>query len=440
MAGGGYPVAYRGSTSAKSTTTGGVALKAPKPDVQHTGPKPFLDYPMGEWDKIQRRRSGGLPKTKRLRLPLAAGKLLWRLNDWQAIISTLEQVEQTVEVLQGTKVAYFYPSGWSMCPDYQKCALPPAFTSWGAGGCTSSVATGCLSLQAFNNSHGLGEFPTTSTFTRVFFCAGDPTAARTTFTRLVRRVVSTALSVGPTAKINHLYVVEVPKVDWVPNIVPMELPLLQPAADPSPVPYRVIPSRVIDPNADPTEQTHFGYSIDPSTNYGVAPGLAPDPGTSPEPPEDPGTVIEVPPDGPPQTKPPTVVAAHRAAPPARGTKEKKLVLGAGKLVGGLVNLVTESADFINAVHKALPPKYQAKRTWDTDPLTGRRFTHAPSVYEKTKAILEHSDHVDWGQAAKNAINNAAQDAFFGRVGNKLKQANKKGVPGLRTNYGLGPAL
>lgn len=441
MAGGGYPVAYRGTTSAKSTTIGGTALKGPLPDVQHGGPSPFLDYPIGEWDKIQRRRSGGLPKVKRLILPLyKAGKMMKLFNEWDMLIRTVETVQEVVEVVQGTKVAYIVPGGWTLCDT--KCQLAPSFSSWGNGGCLPQLTTtGCLGLQAFNNVHGLGEWPTTTILNRVIYCNGDPTASRTTFVRIAFRQASTSLTApGPVVKINHLYVVEVPKVDWVPNLVPMELPIMAPAADPSPVPYKVIPSRVIDPNADPTEQTHFGYSLDPGANYGVAPVTGIAPGTVPDTPTDPGTVVEVPPDGPPQTKPPTVVAPHRAARPQRGTKEKKLVLAAGPKLGALVNFLTEGADFISAVHKALPPKYRAKRTWHTDPKTGKRYTSAPTIYEKTKAILEHTDKVDWAQAGKNAIANAAEDNFFGRVGNLGKAANKANQTGLRSNYMLGPAL
>ena len=438
MAGGGYPVAYRGTkTGAYGTTKGGVALKAPLPDVQHHGPSPFLDYPMGEWDKIQRRRSGGLPLVKRRKLPLAL-KVLRRMNDLDLIIRIAETIVDNQQVVTGTKVAYFVPGGWSLCDT--RCTLTPSFISWGNGGCLPQLSnTGCLGLQAFNNSHGLNDWPTEAIYNRIIYCFGDPAATRTTFTRIAWRAASTSLlAPGPTVKVGYSYVVEVPSYEWVPSIAPMELPIMAPAADPAPVPYRVIPSRTIDPYADPTEQTHFGYAIDPSLRYGVAPGLAPDPGTKPTP--DPVEVIDVPPEGPPISKPPGVVAPHRATRPKRGTKEKKLVLAAGKGVGGLVNLVTESADFINAIHKALPPKYRAKRTWHTDPKTGKRYTSAPTVYEKTKAILEHTDKVDWAQAAKNAINNAAQDAFFGRIGNQMKKANQANKTGLRSNYALGPAL
>ena len=114
------------------------------------------------------------------------------------------------------------------------------------------------------------------------------------------------------------------------------------------------------------------------------------------------------PPGPPP--PPTVGYAFPARPsnrrPFGRRKEVKVRMSvAGRVVWGIVNFITESFDFLDAIHRALPYKLQAKP----------RKGHAVTPIEKAERVWKHLDEVDMAKAVENFVNNQVEDYIFGRL-------------------------
>lgn len=193
-------------------------------------------------------------------------------------------------------------------------------------------------------------------------------------------------------------------IELVPEKAPTLLPLVDPVPGfmnpfpkpgvspfPLPLPYPVIP--YVKPNPGLVEQSDRGPV--PSTppvaetiNFSVSPNVVP-------------------------------VPPHRFRPPGPGVKEVK---GRASVAGvpvvlGVVNGVSEALDALDAVHDALPSKYQAKPV----PIGNGKWRAATAI-EKGRALYRNADKIDLGQALANLIKEQVQDAFFGRIGNAAKKA------------------
>jgi hypothetical protein len=223
-------------------------------------------------------------------------------------------------------------------------------------------------------------------------------------------------------------------------------PIGVPVATPKPLPYEVVPHRSPNPGRAPSERTESGYST-PRLGIGVgtvldtAPGVRPrTPGAQHDPTTRTPTVIETAPGVRPRPGPPP--PAHQAKRPGKRTKEKKLIMGLTGKVAKVVNIFTEGADLVEALHKALPKKYQAKRNTVVDPKTGKTFTVPPRPDQQALAMYRNSDKMDWAKALGNVIKMEAGDRFAGSIGKATAKANRKAsnATGIRIQIGLGPAL
>lgn len=180
--------------------------------------------------------------------------------------------------------------------------------------------------------------------------------------------------------------------EWLPAIAPQVLPLVGPAPFVRPIPWRLAPYRRRDPNRAPTEQTQTG----------------PRPQPSPEPNPVPGGV-QTPPSGRgPMRK---TTSPHRQKPPKKNEKQRKFKLGlGGTAIGFLLNLATESADFIESFYWAIDKDARAK--WWHENAAGKRKL---SPQQMLAAIFANLDHMDWGKALQNLAENQLEDAIIGAV-------------------------
>jgi len=71
----------------------------------------------------------------------------------------------------------------------------------------------------------------------------------------------------------------------------------------------------------------------------------------------------------------------------------------------LINVYTETHDFVSAIHKAIPKGYRARAP------EGKRLKLSTMLGR----ILAHQDKINWKQAAKNVISNEIEDRIIGRT-------------------------
>lgn len=105
----------------------------------------------------------------------------------------------------------------------------------------------------------------------------------------------------------------------------------------------------------------------------------------------------------PETQTETKTAPYHPwpTPPADGVVERKSKLKRTiALLAHWAFMVTEGIDLINALHKALPKRYQSKSTKPQDQLL---------------ALLRHYDKIDMDQAVRRVIFNQLVDAIWGRI-------------------------
>lgn len=191
---------------------------------------------------------------------------------------------------------------------------------------------------------------------------------------------------------------------WVPWVNPSIDPLVAPNVMPVPakqIPYKVLPGRRPNPLRSPTEQSTFGYSLGVVTGPGIQPGPQqaefPAPGNKPRP-----------------------VPGHKPQKPGPGVKEKKTKLQKGMVVALRAGYTaTEAIDAIEAIHKALPKKYQAPP--------------GSTPQAQLLAIYKNINHLDMQKVVLNLITNHILDLLIGRASAKADPFFKKnGISG----YGL----
>jgi len=154
------------------------------------------------------------------------------------------------------------------------------------------------------------------------------------------------------------------------------------------------------------------------------------PGTALEPTPQPDTqVIIIPPpaeqvagDSPPP-EPPT--ASTRPGRPrnsrnrGEGKFERKVRMSGGQaLAWMMINVVTESIDFVESLHQALPYRQQAK------PTKG----HAVTPTEMAEAIWRHRETIDVAKAVENFVNMQIEDWFYGRIDQAANLNQLTGAP------------
>jgi hypothetical protein len=137
---------------------------------------------------------------------------------------------------------------------------------------------------------------------------------------------------------------------------------------------------------------------------------------------------------------------HRAAPPGRRTKEKKLVVRAGATFLRVVNATTEGLDFFKSFYDALPDRYKSnyrysKKLGKWVPIFKSNHPH------RQRDLYQNWDKVDFEQAFKNLAMNELEDRFWGKQGQFMQRQRRQfltpdGVdlgPGGR-GLEFGPAL
>lgn len=184
-----------------------------------------------------------------------------------------------------------------------------------------------------------------------------------------------------------------------------DFPEFPPVGLPAPVPVPVLPP-----------QPHL--PIVPWLPISVPP-LAPMPVPIPRPkfipppanPEDPSEARKRNPRYRPNEKP-APAASPRPRPPGRRVKERKLRASKGwvnrvsKLLGLLSSGYSEAGDLVDALHDALPKKYQ-----------GRDHPMA-----KLEALYEHWDKVDMNEAFTNIWKNVVSDRYQGKAFGQMQDA------------------
>lgn len=185
-----------------------------------------------------------------------------------------------------------------------------------------------------------------------------------------------------------------PAQDAMAAIDPLSQPVGAPEPDPNLAPKpRALPKRGENPWRSPEEQRQASYDVPPR------PGETPRPDVRGR-----RVVREI-------GKPNQVTAASpKREPPGPRVKEKKVRSKFARVVGAIVNEVSETTDYIDAVFKALPKKRRP------------RWMKRPD--QRIHQIWTHWDELDWEQVAINLVLNEIEDRSIGYLGKKSKQARE----------------
>lgn len=110
--------------------------------------------------------------------------------------------------------------------------------------------------------------------------------------------------------------------------------------------------------------------------------------------------------------------AGRDKPPAKREVERKpnVRTVAGK-AWGIINISTETMDFVDSVFDALPDDSPCKKAAKKSSKIG-----VATPYAKAKAIYDCFDQIDIGNALENYVNNQVEDYVFGTMGRALGKA------------------
>ena len=159
---------------------------------------------------------------------------------------------------------------------------------------------------------------------------------------------------------------------------------------------------------DPTPQPETQVIVIPGTDteVSVPPGAVSDAG------------LALPPEVPPPFSYRIPPRPRNRAPEGRRRERKVRMALVGRLAWGVVNFITESMDFVDAIHAALPYKLQAK------PTKGRR----PTPSEKAERLWKHWDEVDVAKGVENFVNNQIEDWLWGRLDQSKNLNQLTGAP------------
>ncbi len=420
----GYPTALKTRAPSVPAPYRGGAIRPPLPRVQEAGPRPFLDYPMGDWPYIRRIKRSGVPRVARQAVKYggAALKLGRLVNRYGDLIRIADQVATELEV-SGKKRQMAKLNGWEKCYMWSECDLEPTHQQHNSGGCFGNQP-GCFGGQAFGTLYALGTdpgIPPPGQF-QVIIWSNLPsaTATRVSNVAMFQRGHGTGISEGAPQFLGMAPQTQtIVTTTLETTLDPFILPIGKAATKPLQLGWAQIPRRQKNIDRDPLEQYQRGYGTTLDVRNRKDEVLA-----KPQPDR---MVVEVPVKGPPVSVPPGAVPDHVASQPPRGTQEKKLILGASGKVATVINLVTETKDVVEAVYKALPAKRRPK---------GKTLT--PQA--KGLLIIKHFKELDPAIAVKELIKNQAEDKLFGKLGKVTGKANRAGSKFSRLQITLGPGL
>lgn len=119
---------------------------------------------------------------------------------------------------------------------------------------------------------------------------------------------------------------------------------------------------------------------------------------------------------------------HRREPPKGKTKETKIRVSPAMIpVLKAINALTETVDFIEAVHKSLPEEFQARYR-----NTAYRATN-PTPQQMLRAIVENWHHIAPEDLLYNLLSEHIEDKIFGKIGSLNAETSKR----LGLHYGAG---
>jgi len=179
--------------------------------------------------------------------------------------------------------------------------------------------------------------------------------------------------------------------DWLPFIDPESLPLLRPSPFPEVIPFRELPHR----RTNRWRVRRYRREVGPQPSARPREARQPSKfviGTQ-------GTIKEGP------------SPRQRPARPGRHKKETKLIAKLGGALGRIVNIVSESDDFIDAIFNALPWQQQ------------RGCKRSPQA--KLECLYRHWDKLDGSQALINLVLENLVDLVFGKLGQAMGRAKRE---------------
>jgi hypothetical protein len=311
------------------------------------------------------------------------------------------------------------------------------------------IGNGCNALRVWTAVPAGGSYSSTSTESVVFFDEVGPGTGsyrglftgrwRGTFTRLLKPdnkplvVNLPGAALWPQAKPWPVPNGGMPGWNSDPLTNPQTMPTTwNPGGIPEPLPFPLIPARQDNPYRPPTERTETGPKPEPKPRPDVSPN--PRPPVSPDPwqpghsdpdihPSNPALVIPFTPGG--KGPPEVVTRTHYREPPKRGEKEQKLSLNKGALLlSRALNAATETKDFVDAFHDALPKKIQNN-------------CKGKGLACRMENTIKNADKIDWSKALTNYVANHAEDKAIGALN---RGANRMKRIGTGWGVGFGPGL
>jgi hypothetical protein len=388
--------------------------------VQEFGPRPYQDYPIGDWPYIKRQRHGGVPQIKRIikygGAIVKVGRALNKYEDAIRIIDyTVEHWKQT-----GKQRLVYDAKGWTKCNSLSACTIPPEAVHFTTNTTCIAFSTACLDAQ-YGTYYALGTIPNAAT-SLVVFAGPLLSFDRRAWVQMYVRGVGTPAGSTPLYRGTFVRLAETVKVTVTETEDAFALPIGQPASVPEALPWALIPNRQHNRNRDPNEQYQRGYG----TTLDVRsrdPDLQPDIQTFPD-----TLVVEVPVVGSPVVRPPDTVRPHSATRPRKREKEAKLIAQATGALKTVLNVATEAKDVVDALYKALPRRLRPYKKM--------------RPHEKAVLLYKHFGEIDKPKALKFLIENQAEDKLFGKIGKMQAKANRRISKsyGIRFQAGLGPAL
>lgn len=443
MASGAYPTAYRTSASRGSAAPGfqGAPSRTPAND-RYSKPIRMPDPAQDNWPKVPK---GALNGMKLARL---GGKFI----PYIGVALTLYDLYQMFRWFQGGLVV---PNGWT---HHITCNPASCNPNVGPAIALSNLgATACFCFQAVTQN-----FTSSSRAMSVWHQA-NVAGTRWNLVSSWRYPTPQPLpNPGPaTMRAPQVRPMEVPQVH--PMADPFSLPIGVPVPLVKPLPWRVLPYRRHNPWREDQRE--------------VGPKPQPNPNPAPSPTPTPGPLVPVPAVPPPPTGGPRGPARPHRRPyrrinyiarnisrvryqrrrPGRGTKEVKLKVSGVwmHLLMRTIANVTETIDWIDAIHDALPLGFgmRAEPVWEpgygtsdnpfsdfgsgSDPVGfapqipgdeyGRFYSgdwtpygvrndwREPTPYEKGKKIYENIEYVNWEAAVRNIVVQHLTDMLIGTV-------------------------
>lgn len=137
----------------------------------------------------------------------------------------------------------------------------------------------------------------------------------------------------------------------------------------------------------------------------------------------------------PSAGPRSVATVPPARPPGPNVRERKMIVAIHGVPARLINFATETLDFVDAIHGALPKELQARPRF----VDGRWVP--PSPVDKAMAVYNHLDRLDLRQALINLLLEQFEDAVYGGIGS-LSRRSLRGNRYYRRPVGwqTGPAF